>query len=221
MNHKKSWTLILLVIITLFSCKKNDLSKAQNELINSSGPLADELKGTSWVGEFKNPHNFYKELQPFSLELNKDGTFTWTELKKTEAAGKWVSNGKTIRLIFYDGKIISAEVSEDNWTNFKKISGKDFLIANIFRSAYISFSTLESRHFEGSIISSNRSVKVSLNFLPDNKVEQSGPTIRSNIYQYTLHGAGIRIWYPGFFGFFIFNANNTIKGYSVFKDPLW
>jgi hypothetical protein len=101
--------LSLLVAVSLFllnsGCKKDNTAN-----------LAEEIKNTTWTGEFKEARNVN---EPFSLHFNSDNSFEWIE-PDAATNGTYEVDNKSgmVRLTFSGGSNFSAKYTSD-----KKLSG--------------------------------------------------------------------------------------------------
>ena len=202
---------LLLAIMTMLSCKKSEVK-------NDTGNLAEELKGSAWAGEFKYTVGTYRELQPFSVVLNNDGTLTWTDFQNTRAAGTWLIDGNKINLHFPNGTTNAADVTKEQWSNFSNPEGNGFAIVNISRSSIPTMEVLQQTKWAGNLTNS----------IPERKAMHGTVTFDAGRlvtfiydgvtyeYNYAPEGAGIRILN---YGYFILRNNATsIQGYKQYAD---
>lgn len=208
MKLKNSISLLFMIMITMLSCKKNEVK-------TESVTLADELKGSVWAGEFRYTAGAYQGLQPFSAGLNSDGTLTWTDFQNTRAGGTWLIEGNKINLRFPNGTTNSADVTSKQWSNFTNPGGNGFEIANVSRSAVPIVASLEQTKWTGKFTNSMfGTYNGTINFGSGKTLTISAPDPFKETY--TIEGAGFRT--PSF-GYFIFLNNATnIKGYNHFSD---
>jgi hypothetical protein len=218
-------TLLILIVISFFSCKKSD------EAIN----WKEELKGTAWSGEFKYTKNAdYIDLQPFSIILNNDGTLTWSDIQSTRLGGNWAVEGTKVTITFPNKTSLTADVSKDKWSNFTSVD-IGFQIVNMANSSIPKQTALENTTWQGKMNGSDITVK----FLTEMKVQFTTPVVvmnghigsvvntkkASNIYEttYSISGAGIKTQGPTekFNSYCIFLNNATMmKVVSLYYTPL-
>lgn len=184
--------------------------------------MGEELKSTVWAGEFRNTSGDYKDLQPFSLGLNNDGTFIWNDFKNAGLQGRWIIKENKIRLEFPNGAVHTANVSKDEWSNFTKTGVSQFEIGNVSRSVNAVNISLDNTVWKGKVTNTNPGSKptdMTIRFFPAYQVQfLFGVQTNAPLRIYTNIGAGIRDNFYG--GCFIFLNNATVmKGYS--NNSLW
>ncbi|MEO6316267.1 MAG: hypothetical protein ABIU63_14235 [Chitinophagaceae bacterium] len=137
------FSIFCIVAGSLFSCKKS------NDTSTPAVNWNEELKGTVWAGEFKYTTGVFKELQPFTLVVNSDGTTTWTDMDAPRAGGSWKVDGDKITLTFPNKTVNTAVVSKDNWVNFTNPAVNGFEIASLTRSVAVTQAMLEGNTWSG------------------------------------------------------------------------
>ena len=186
-------SLLLFILVTALSCKKEDRA------INWS----KELNGSVWAGEFKYTSGTYTGLQPFSLILN-DGSLRWYQ-SNGDYPATWSVKDNKITFTFPDNSSISAILSKDAWSGFLNITNNGLEIANLYRSA-IPGPELDNKTFTGKYSTTD----AILSFVPGQKLGFAFGSVGGFTTAYTIYGAGIRYDRP--------NPNFTIKGYGVFTN---
>ena len=204
MKHVKIVNYLFLVIIML-SCKKD------NSAINWS----EELKDSAWAGEFKYTLGANTDLQPFSIIMNKDKTFTWTNIESTRAGGVWEVDGNRVTLKFLNGTSLSADLSKDKWSNFNNPAINGFEIDNLSHTVIPNAALLNNTTWTGRRDSPTAvSESVTVKFLIDNKAQIIVKGSVDNI-TYKIEGAGIRDDSQGTY-FVLLNSTLNLKGYGIY-----
>jgi len=189
---------------SFFACKKSEDSPAPaSNVIN----WKEELKNTTWAGEYKYTSGSHQSLQPFSTKLNADGTLTWTDLENTRPAGTWKVEGSQLNFTFPNSTTLSATLGKEQWSDFKSGVGAGFVIDNAFRSMQPGAFTLLNTTWKGTHLLDVLIIK----FLGDNTVifSKNG----ENYYDkgtYSMSSAGLQFNWGGpgelaqfsFFGIF-------------------
>ena len=210
MKHLKSISLLLIAATTILACTKTGTSDDISE--NQTG----DLKGTVWAGEFQYTSGANQNLQPFSLILENNNTLTWYE-NGSSLPGVWSVQGGKVTITYTNGQIVSADASEDTWSNFTNTGANPRQIANIKRSSIPTPGALENTQWKGKFMSGPN---ISVTFLPGSKLRyDAGLPIE---VPYTIFGAGIKI---GNFALATISSNayivpisNAMKGNSIISD---
>lgn len=220
MKNVKLLSLFFAVATMLYSCKKSN-----DSIMTSPTPTPvptinwnEELKETVWAGEFKYTTGAFTDLQPYSLNLNTDGTTTWTDLESTRPGGTWKVQANVITLTFPNSTTISATVSKDTWSTFENKTSNGFEIANLSRSVSLKQNMLEGGTWAGIYKTDTWNIQ----FLPGAK---SQLTMISKLpaFPYVIAGASIKfVVTNGTFTdtfFAIFQSNNTVmKVHRLYKS---
>jgi hypothetical protein len=206
MKNVLSCSLLCIAILTIFSCKKS------SDGIN----WKEALKNTVWTGEFKYTTGPFQELQPFSIEINSNGTVTWADEGSIRDGGTWKVNGDIITLTFPNQTTtFTATLATVKWSNFSNQEINGLKIDNISAATAVQQSDIVHLTFAGSI----NEIALQLKFLPLGKIEITKGTEPAFSLPYTVSGAGIRFEDPKLFHtdiyFMIFQNNmTTIKGFE-------
>lgn len=203
-----------MAVVALFSCKKN------NDTVDTIPPVTvnwkQQLKNTIWAGEFSYSTGAYTGLQPFSIEMNNDGTLTWTDVASTRPGGSWTIEDNLVTVVFPNGTKVSAKVSADSWINFTNPPVNGFRIENLSRSDRPDRTVLTNTSWIGKQGGYNAGIQ----FTTDGNIRFDHDVMLSYSGGYTIAGAGIlfKKTYPDgdltYYG--IVQKNNTeIKGFKV------
>jgi hypothetical protein len=199
----KIFSLLLIGIAGTTSCKKN----------NTTAPAtnwAEELKGTVWAGDYNYTAGAYTGLQPFSVVMANDGTLTWSDNASTRPGGNWSVTGNKVTIKFPGGAALSADVTNDSWSNFKDItSGNGFQVTSIQRAVTPSTALLDNTNWSGTF----NGKAVTINFLPFNKLVFSADAY-ANKLAYTIEGAGFRFTYLSL-GYIYYSYATILKNTSL------
>lgn len=206
-------TAILLGImaVTIFSCKKSS-----DDNPNNAVNWKEALKGTVWSGEYKYTIGTFQGLQPYSMEINSDGTVTWADEGSIRDAGTWKVNADTIKLTFPNQTTFTATPGKDKWSNFSNQESNGFKIENISAATPVREPDIVNLTFDG--VSNGMLLRIK--FLPGNAIQISGQGLLTYILPYKIAGAGIRaenrlIPNTAINYFMIFQSNmTTLNGFN-------
>jgi hypothetical protein len=191
------------------SCNKDDNN-------NGDTNWAEELKQTTWAGEYQLTSGAYQGLQPFSIKLNTDNTLTWYEIGATLPA-VWSVRGNQITITFTNGGTISADLGNNSWNNFTSTSPNQRKIASLEKISIPDPNTLNNTVWKGKLSSGQ---DVTITFLSGNKLRYfAGFTLE---IPYTIYGAGLKLssFMPATNSSdaYVIISNNFMKGFVSQTD---
>lgn len=216
MKHLQFLSLVCMITITCFSCKKSTDSTDSGNPVNWS----EELRNTLWSGTFKYVSGVNQSLQPFSLLLMDNGIITWADADGERSVGNWKVDGNQINFIFPNSTTISATLAKDKWSNLKSGIGTAISIDHIASAVRPDVSLLENSTWVGAFNGSPFTVKFNI----INYVELTGISYTYYSGKYTVSLAGIRCTRdePQFKGYYygIFqNGNTELNSFLHFISP--
>ena len=100
-KYVSTMLVILLLTVTIFSCKKSNGPKDYNA----------SIKDKTWWGEFAYTG---QDAEYYSVHFNVDNSLTWTQWSG-DYPGQWTLNGKQLTITFTGNSVeINADISDDD-----------------------------------------------------------------------------------------------------------
>ena len=188
MKQLLSFIILGIAAVSASSCKKS------NDASNSITNWNEYLKNTVWAGEFRYTKGSFTGLQPFSIELNADGTVSWTDVASTRPGGVWTVKDSVVTLVFPNMTSNAATLSKDKWSKFTNPAINGFDLANLSLTAIPVAEQLNTHTWIGKY---GKTADIILHFLQGQKM-----SFLSYNEAYTIHGAGVI-------------CNRTVNGFAI------
>jgi hypothetical protein len=200
---------LLAITLTILSCKKNSDSPSTN--------WEQDLKATAWSGDFQFSGGSNQTIQPLSLLLNADNTVTWFSITGS-FPGVWSVKDNKITITFTDGKILTATVSKDNWSDFTNVTVNGWQVISLVKTVVPLPDALMNSMWK---VKFTNGADAMITFMAANKLKYTTGGIPAET-SYTIHGAGIKFSNFAFAvntsdAYFILQ-NNSMKGFTVVSD---
>ena len=172
----------------------------------------EKLNGSIWVGMYHYTIGEYKDVQPFGMELNEDGSMLWADEASTRSGGTWKAEKDQIILSFPNSTKMTADLGDSNWSNFTTQTDIGFVIDNLSLSTAPASATLDNTVWTGFYFL----VDLKIKFFPANKFLYEATNQFNG--EYTIHQGAMKFESPTsvngsnyYFGIFM-NHNTEIKG---------
>jgi len=173
-------SIAVILVITGWSCSKDN---------DDDHNWSEELKNSVWAGIYQLTAGSYRGEQPFSVELNADGSVQWSDITSTRAAGQWVALGDTLTITFPNLTNVTALLSGDRLSKFVSSPGAGLVINEASRAALLDEQQLINAEWSGT----QGGASLTLDFVPGSKVTYKIGGNPGVTVPYTIAGAGIRI----------------------------